>query len=89
MADERDTQFASDLTRMSDEELREQITPSVQPVPFLRAMAVTELEKRRQKRTAALSRPNFGLGRVVSGVVMLAAVIAAIGVWLSWAGYIG
>ena len=74
---------------MSDEELHEQITPSVQPVPFLRAMAVTELEKRRQKRTSALSRPKFGLGRVAYGIVMLAAVIAAIGVWLSWAGYIG
>jgi len=74
---------------MSDEELREQITPSVQPVPFLRAMAGTELEKRRQKRTDALSRPSFGLGRVAYGVVALAAVIAAIGVWLGWAGYIG
>lgn len=74
---------------MSDEKLHEQITPSVQPVPFLRAMAVTELEKRRQKRTGTLSRPNFGLTKVVSGVVMLAVVIAAIGVWLSWAGYIG
>lgn len=74
---------------MSDEELREQITPSVQPVPFLRAMAVTELEKRRQKRTGTLSRPSFGLGRVAYGVVMLAAVIAAITVWLSWPGYFG
>jgi len=89
MADERDTQFASDLARMSDEELREQITPSVQPVPFLRAMAGTELEKRRQKRTGALSRPSFGLGRGAYGVVMLAAVIAAITVWLSWPSYFG
>ena len=65
MADERDAQFASGLTRMSDDEVRQQMEPSVQPVPFLRAMAVTELEKRRQKRTGSLLRPKFSLGRIV------------------------
>ncbi len=89
MADERDAQFASDLVRMSDEEVRQQIEPSAQPVPFLRAMAVTELERRRQKRATALSRPNFSLGRIAVGVITLAAVLAAIGVWLRWAGYVG
>ena len=89
MANEIDARFASDLAQMSDEDVRRQIEPSVQPVPLLRAIAVTELEKRRQMRTDALSRPKFGLGRVAYGVVMFAAVIAAIGVWLSWAGYVG
>ena len=89
MADERDVQFASDLVRMSDEEVRLQIEPSAQPVPFLRAMAVTELERRRQDRTDALLRPNFNLGRVAVGIAILAAIIAAIGVWLRWAGYVG
>ncbi len=85
MANERDAQFASDLARMSDEKVRQQIEPTAQPVPILRAMAVTELERRRQKKTDALSRPNFSLGKVAVGVAML----AAIGVWLWWAGYVG
>jgi len=89
MADERDARFASDLAQMSDDDVRRQIEPSVQPVPVRRAIAVTELEKRRQMRTDALSRPKFALARIVYGIVMLAAVIAAIGVWLSWAGYVG
>ena len=89
MANERDAQFASDLARMSDEEVRQQIEPSAQPVPILRAMTSTELERRRQKQTDALLRPNFRLGRVAVGVAMLAAIVAAIGVWLRWAGYVG
>ena len=89
MADERDTQFASDLTRMTGEEVRQQIEPVVQPVPFLRAMAVTELERRRQKRTDALKRPNMSVGRLVVGAVVIAAVIAALTVWLRWPDGIG
>ncbi len=85
MAKKRDAQFASDLARMSDEEVHQQIEPTAQPVPILRAMAVTELERRRQKKTDALLRPNISLGRVAVGVAML----AAIGVWLWWAGYVG
>ena len=78
MADERDEQFASGLVRMSDEEVRQQIEPSAQPVPFLRAMAVTELERRRRDRTYALLRPNFNLGRVAVQIAMLAAIVAII-----------
>jgi len=51
MANERDPQFASDLSKMNDEEVRQQIEPSFQASSHLRAMAVTELEKRRQMRT--------------------------------------
>jgi hypothetical protein len=89
MADERDTQFASDLNRMTGEEVRQQIEPDVQPVPFLRAMAVTELERRRQKRTDALKRPNMSIGRMVVGAVVIAAVIAALTVWFRWPDGIG
>lgn len=74
---------------MSDEDVRRQIEPSEQPVPFLRAMAITELERRRQKRTDALVGPNFSFGRVAVGFAMLVVIIAAIGVWFKWAGYAG
>ena len=89
MSGERDAQFASDLVRMSDEEVRQHIEPSGQPVPILRTMAVTELERRRQKRLGVVSRPSFFLRKVAVGTAMLGAIIAAIGVWLIWAGYVG
>lgn len=89
MAGERDAQFASDLVRMSDAEVRQHVEPSEQPVPILRTMAVTELERRRQKRTDSLSRPSFRLGKVAVGTVMLGAIIAAIGVWATLMGYVG
>ena len=73
---------------MSDEEVRHQFEASVQPAPFLRAMAVTELERRRQKRTDALLRPNMSIGRMVVGIIMLAAILAAVAVWLRWTGYV-
>jgi len=72
---------------MSDEEVRQQFEPSMQPTPFLRSMAVTELEKRRQKRTDALLRPSLNIGRLAVGSLMLAATIAAVAVWLKWTGY--
>ena len=80
MADERDAQLAYDLARMSDDELRQQFDPSIQPVPILRTLAVTELEKRRQKQANVLLRPKFRLGRVA----MLGAIVAAIAVWFWW-----
>ena len=89
MADERDAKFVAALARMSDQEVREQIDPGVQSIPFLRAMAATELEKRRQTRTDALLRPRLSLGwlaaRLVGGILIL----GALGGWLLWAGYIG
>ena len=89
MADERNKQFASDLPRMSEEEVRQQLHASVQPEPFLRAMAVTELERRRQQRSSDLLQPSFSFTRVTVGVVMLGAIIAAIWYWLFWSGYMG
>ncbi len=89
MTDERDKQYASELTRMSEDEVRQQMELSVQPVPFLRAMATTELERRRQKRTTALMGPGRNLGRVTVGAALFAAIAAAIAAWLIWAGYIG
>ena len=74
---------------MSEDELRQQIQSSGHSVPFLRAMAVTELEKRRQKRTHALMRPSFSLGRVAVGIAMLAAIAAAIAAWFRWGNYVG
>ncbi len=85
MGDERDAQLAYDLARMSADELRQQFDPSIQPVPILRTLAVTELEKRRQKQANVLLRPKFSLGRVA----MLGAIVAAIAVWIWWGNYIG
>jgi len=89
MAGERDAQFATDLARMSDDEVRQHIEPSGQPVPILRTMAVTELERRRQKRLGVVSRPSFFLRKVVVGTAMLGAIAAAIGVWATLMGYVG
>lgn len=89
MADERDTKFAAALARMSDQEVREQIDPAVQSTPFLRAMAATELEKRRQTRTDALLRPRLSLGWLAARVVGGFLILGALGGWLLWAGYIG
>ena len=74
---------------MSDEEVRHQFEPSVQPAPFLRSMAVIELERRRQRRTEVLLRPNFNVGRLAVGFLMLAALLAAVTVGLKWSGYVG
>ena len=89
MAGERDAQFATDLARMSDDEVRQHIEPSGQPVPILRTMAMTELERRRQKRLGVISRSSFSLGRVAVGTAVLGVIAAAIGVWVTWAGYVG
>ncbi len=89
MADERDKQFASELTRMSEEEVREQLEASVQPVPFLRAMAGTELERRRQLRTDALLRPGLSLGKVAVSIALLCGVGAAIAAWFWWGSHLG
>ncbi len=74
MADEKNTEFASELRHMSDAEVRQQIDPSAQPVPLRRSMAVTEIEKRRQKRTNALLKRRIDVNRIV--------------VWMAWLGVI-
>lgn len=84
MADDRDAQFAYDVAKMSDDEVRQQFNPSIQPVPMLRTMAVTELEKRRQKQVNVLLRPNFSLGR---GAILVA-IVSAIAAWIGWGIYI-
>ena len=74
MADEKNTEFASELRHMSDAEVRQQIDPTAQPVPLRRSMAVTEIEKRRQKRTNDLLKRRIDVNRVV--------------VWTAWGGVI-
>ena len=50
--------FSANLRRMSAFEVREETLSSVQPDAVKRAMAVTELERRRQARApATLARP--------------------------------
>ncbi len=70
-------EFAAELRHMSDAEVRQQIDPTAQPVPLRRSMAVTEIEKRRQKRTNALLKPRIDVNRIVVWTVW-AAVIAAL-----------
>ena len=88
MADERDAQFPPQLTNMSDDEVRRQFDPSIQPVPFLRTLAVTELEKRRQKRWDALTGKNRSAGKVTFWAAMLGAIVAAIVAWFWWGSYV-
>lgn len=83
MADEKNTEFAAELRHMSDAEVREQIDPSAQPVPLRRSMAVTEIEKRRQKRTNALLKRRIDINRIVVWTAWCA-VIAALAAAVVW-----
>ncbi len=84
MADEREAQFDYDLAKMSDAEVRQQFDPSIQPVPILRTIAVTELEKRRQRRANALAGKNPSAGKVAVWISALAAVAGAVVLWLRY-----
>ncbi len=84
MADEREAQFDYDLAKMSDDEVRQQFDPSIQPVPILRTIAVTELEKRRQRRANALAGENPSAGKVAVWISALAAVAGAAVLWLRY-----
>lgn len=84
MADEREAQFEYDLAKMSDDEVRQQFDPSVQPVPTLRTIAVTELEKRRQRRANALAGNNLSAGKVAVWLSASAAVVGAVVLWLRY-----
>lgn len=84
MADEREAQFVYDLARMSDDQVRQQFDPSIQPLPMLRTIAVTELEKRRQKRANALNGKNLSAGKVAVWLSALAALVGAVVLWLRY-----
>lgn len=84
MADDRDTLFASQLAGMSDDEVRRQFDPSIQPVPILRTIAVTELEKRRQRRANALTEKNLSAGQVAAWISALAAIVGAVVLWFRY-----
>ncbi len=84
MADKKGAQSPPQLSKMNDDEVRKQFDPSVQPVPILRTLAMTELEKRRQKQVNVLLRPNFSLGR---GAILVA-IVSAIAAWIGWGIYI-
>ena len=84
MADKKGAQSPPQLSTMNDDEVRKQFDPSIQPVPILRTLAVTELEKRRQKQVNVLLRPNFSLGR---GAILVA-IVSAIAAWIGWGIYI-
>ncbi len=84
MADERDAQFTYDLAKMNDDEVRRQFDPSIQPVPTLRTIAVTELEKRRQRRANALTGKIPNAGKVAVWLSALAALVGAVVLWLRY-----
>jgi hypothetical protein len=68
--------FVSELRQMSAYDVRENTKPSVQPVSLKRAMAVTELERRRQARapdTFTASRSQRTVGLIVLGSLIGAA----------------
>ena len=81
MADERDASFPYDLAKLGEDELRQQFNPAIQPVPFLRTLALTELEKRRQKRMGAIKEKNLSVGKAVVWTIALAAVAGAVLLW--------
>ena len=69
--------FESELRRLAAFEVREHTNPANQPDSIKRAMAVTELERRRQARAPETIR-NPVIGLTVS-LLFLFIVIAAIG----------
>ena len=71
--------FASELRQISAFEVRENFEPSIQPDPIKRAMAVTELERRRQARAPHTIRDSIPL-RVVSWL-LLGSLVAAAAYW--------
>ena len=69
--------FDSELRRLGTFEVRENTNPENQPDSIKRAMAVTELERRRQARAPDTIR-NPITGRMVS-LLFFAVLIAAVG----------
>jgi len=69
--------FDSELRRMSTFDVRENTDPAHQPNSIKRAMAVTELERRRQARAPDTIRDPV-TGRTVS-LLFLFILIAAVG----------
>ena len=72
---------------MNDDEVRQQIDPAVQPRSVHRSMAVTELEKRRQRRTDALLTSKLSLGGITLRAILLILLVGGIAATLHWAGY--
>ena len=79
MATKEQQDFISELHRMSAYEVRENTSPSVQPDALKRAMAVTELEKRRQARAPSTIRSGLRLP-----VTLLALIILSAGAVVYW-----
>lgn len=69
--------FASELRQMSAFDVRQNSDPSIQPEPKKRAMAVTELERRRQTRAPPNAIKVPIMGRTVS-LILLAAIVAVV-----------
>lgn len=71
--------FLSELHRMSAFEVRENTTPKIQPDPLMRAMAVTELEKRRQARA-----PDTIKGPINAPMVFFTLALVVAGAFAWW-----
>lgn len=71
--------YLTELSRMSAFEVRENTTPEMQPDPMRRAMAVTELEKRRQARAPDTIKGPISVAAVFFALAVLVA--GAIAYW--------
>ena len=71
--------FGTDLRRMNAFEVREETVLSVQPDAKKRAMAVTELERRRQARAPKRLRTPLGLP---AKLIPVTVIVAAAAYWL-------
>ena len=68
--------FDLELRRLGAFAVREQTDPAIQPEPIKRAMAVTELERRRQARAPDTIRDPL-IGRMLSLLVLFIVIAAA------------
>jgi hypothetical protein len=66
--------FLSELRQMGTFEVREQTTPAVQADSHKRAMAITELERRRQARAPETIRDPIS-GRMISLIFLIILVV--------------
>ena len=82
MATKENQPFITELRGMTSIEVRENTTPSIQPEPAKRAMATTELERRRQERAPdSIKDPMIGPG-VFLLLLTLAIAIAIAAYWM-------
>lgn len=82
MTPKEQQKFASSLRKMTVGNVREHSEPSFQPAPLKRAMAVTELERRRQLRAPdTIKKPIAMYSIVICATLIVGAIAVYLGLF--------